>query len=175
MCICIYICMYIYVYIYVYICIYIYMYVCMYVYTYICIYICTYIYAYNTYGLYMYMWKLYAYFTSQIHIRKPKARTRHQRWKARCSGVGFPQAGPLPGCGSRENTWENHNKKWGTHNGWSIMENPIRMDDDWGYPYDLGKPHLSSGHKIPQHHSIESWLVYMDSPFLDYYNPQYIG
>ena len=24
--------------------------------------------------------------------------------------------------------------------GWPIRENPTDMDDDWGYPYDLGNP-----------------------------------
>ena len=22
------------------------------------------------------------------------------------------------------------------------IENPIKMDDDWGYPYDSGNPHM---------------------------------
>ena len=26
--------------------------------------------------------------------------------------------------------------------GWFIVENKIRMDDDWGYPYDLGSLHM---------------------------------
>ena len=26
-----------------------------------------------------------------------------------------------------------------------IMENPIEMDDNWRYPYDLGNLHLASG------------------------------
>ena len=25
--------------------------------------------------------------------------------------------------------------------GWFIVENPIEMDDDWGYPHDLGNLH----------------------------------
>ena len=27
--------------------------------------------------------------------------------------------------------------------GWFIMENPSNMDDDWGYPYDSGNPHIN--------------------------------
>ena len=26
--------------------------------------------------------------------------------------------------------------------GWFLMDNPIKMDDDWGYPYDPGNHHL---------------------------------
>ena len=27
-------------------------------------------------------------------------------------------------------------------NGGFIRENPTKMDDDWGYPYDSGNPHM---------------------------------
>ena len=27
-------------------------------------------------------------------------------------------------------------------NRWFIGENPIKMDDDWGYPHDLGNLHI---------------------------------
>jgi hypothetical protein len=31
---------------------------------------------------------------------------------------------------------------WGSSiAGWFIRENSIQMDDDWGYPYDLGNLH----------------------------------
>ena len=36
-------------------------------------------------------------------------------------------------------------------------------------------PNLSSGHKILKYHSIESWVGYRDSPFLDYYDHQYLA
>ena len=26
--------------------------------------------------------------------------------------------------------------------GWFIRQNPIEMDDDWGYPYDSGNHHM---------------------------------
>ena len=26
------------------------------------------------------------------------------------------------------------------HNEWFFMGNPIRIDENWGWPYDLGKP-----------------------------------
>ena len=28
--------------------------------------------------------------------------------------------------------------------GWFIRTNPTKMDENWGYPYDSGKPHISS-------------------------------
>jgi hypothetical protein len=36
-------------------------------------------------------------------------------------------------------------KSWGypvPQNRWFIMETPIKMDENWGYPHDLGTPHL---------------------------------
>ena len=27
-------------------------------------------------------------------------------------------------------------------NGWFTRENPIKTDDSWGYPYDLGTPQI---------------------------------
>ena len=29
-----------------------------------------------------------------------------------------------------------------TQNGWFVVEHPIKMDDDWGYPHDFGNPHI---------------------------------
>ena len=31
-------------------------------------------------------------------------------------------------------------------NGGFTKENPTKMDDDWGYPYDLGNLHISISH-----------------------------
>ena len=30
-------------------------------------------------------------------------------------------------------------------NAWFIREKAIKMDDDWGYPYDSGNPHIFFG------------------------------
>ena len=35
--------------------------------------------------------------------------------------------------------------------------------------------HLGAKFKIPLSYFMKYWLVYTDSPFLDYYNPQYTG
>ena len=38
-------------------------------------------------------------------------------------------------------SWDFH--QWGYPiAGWFTRGNAIRMDDDWQYPYDLGKPHM---------------------------------
>ena len=34
--------------------------------------------------------------------------------------------------------------KWGIPNSWLVYKgDPTKMDDDWGYPYDSGKHHMS--------------------------------
>ena len=38
-------------------------------------------------------------------------------------------------------------------NGWFIREDPIKMDDDWGYPYDSGNPHISTTR-------IKNWMIF---------------
>ena len=35
----------------------------------------------------------------------------------------------------------------GSHNEWFIMDNPTKMEENWGYPYDLGNLHIV----IPSH------------------------
>ena len=30
----------------------------------------------------------------------------------------------------------------GVQNGWFTRENPTKIDDDWGYPYDSGNPYF---------------------------------
>ena len=54
-------------------------------------------------------------------------------------------------------------------NGW-LRENPIQMDDDWGYPY-FRKPPLDVTVLCIIHSII---LVHRDSPILDYYHSQCI-
>ena len=43
--------------------------------------------------------------------------------------------------------------KWGYTNSWMafVRANPINMDDDWGDPYDSGKPHMD--YSIHMHYS----------------------
>ena len=42
-------------------------------------------------------------------------------------------------------------------NGWFISENPIKMDDDWGYPHDSGNPQhhkarMGKSHRLGNQH-----------------------
>ena len=36
----------------------------------------------------------------------------------------------------------------GIQNGWSIVENPIKMDDDWGYPIFSGNHHFTNLRRV---------------------------
>ena len=37
--------------------------------------------------------------------------------------------------------------KWGTPNSWMVYsgKSQSKMDENWGYPYDLGNPHMNIG------------------------------
>ena len=57
-------------------------------------------------------------------------------------------------------------------NGWIIRENPIKIDDNWGYPHDLGNPYICSflkdlcpsmGLKIRQPRSVHYFVAILNS------------
>ena len=50
-------------------------------------------------------------------------------------------------CGRGARKMEVSSSSWGYPNSWMVyfMENTTRMDDDWGYPDDLGKHQMLGG------------------------------
>ena len=55
----------------------------------------------------------------------------------------------------------------GTPNAWFIRENPIQMDDGWGYPY-FREPPYEHGNDMEMILGMKQWMKYghetMDSP-----------